>query len=333
MIFSRKGGATVETTALVVHAAAPAVDGEWGGNPGLVEILVDAGSGPISVSRRFKLTKGRWLVAGMEVPVTIDPDKPDRFEVDWDAVPDIEDRVAANDPTLADPAGARRKVAGALESADLPVTGRAAAAPAQLEEAVEKAAREPAPPGKVRAVVLIVTIRGHVDPKHKRETSIQGKSPAVLAVNVPGKPPYAVYAGRFKVPRGRWDVAGTGYPALVSADEPTDVEVLWDELAPLEGQIGDRISQGLQAAQAGLSAEVAMGQRVMDALQPAEEGQQPAMPASTGAAAEALGPMRDMMIANAQRALQMVQDPAQREMLIKQYRAAGIPIDEGNETP
>ena len=55
------------------------------------------------------------MVAGMEVPVTIDPDKPDRFEVDWDAVPDIEDRVAANDPTLADPAGARRKVAGARD--------------------------------------------------------------------------------------------------------------------------------------------------------------------------------------------------------------------------
>jgi hypothetical protein len=323
MIFGRKdsetGGGAVKATALVVEAAAPAVDGEWGGNPGIVQVLVDAGSGPISVARRFKLTKSRWLVAGMEVPVEIDPNKLDHFKVDWDAVPDIEDRVAANDPTLADPAGARQKVAGALESAGLPVTGRAAAPPAQLEEAMEKAAREPAPPGKVRGVALVVTIRGHVDPQHKRQTAIRGKSPAVLAVQIPGKPPYAVYAGRFKVPRGRWDVAGNGYPVLVSTTDQNAVEVIWDEVPSLESQIGDRIAQKMQAAQAGLQAQAAMPQQ--------------GTPAATGASVEALGPMRDTMIANAKLALQMVKDPAQREMLMQQYKAAGIPVDEGDQAP
>jgi hypothetical protein len=314
-------------------AAAPAVDGEWGGNPGPVQILVDAGSGPTALRRNFKLTKDRWLVAGMEVPVAIDPGKPDHFTVDWDAIPSIEDRAAANDPTLADPAGANAKVARALEAAGLPVTGRAASPPVKLDEALERAAREPAPPGKVRAVVVIATIRGHVDAQHKRQTSVRGKSPAVFAVNVPGKAPYAVYQGGFKVPRKRWDVAGDGYPALVSATDPNDVEVLWDELRSIESQIGDRISQGMQGAQAGLQADAAMGRQMMDALQQPGGGQQPAMPAASGAGVEALGPMRDVMIENAKRALAMVQDPAMREMMIQQYRAAGIPVDEGDQTP
>jgi hypothetical protein len=337
MIFGRKDsdtdGGSVHATALVVDAAAPAIDGDWGGNPAMVQVLVDAGSGPALLQREFKLTKSKWLVAGMEVPVAIDPGKPDRFKVDWEAVPDIEDRAAANDPALADPVGASAKVASALESAGLPVTGRAASAPPPIEEALERAASEPAPPGKVRAVVLIPTIRGHVDPQHKRQTSVGGKSPAVLAVNVPGKAPYAVYAGGFKVPGKRWDVAGSGLPALVSASDPNDVEVLWDELPSIETGIGARISAGMQEAQAGLQADAAMGRQMMDALQQPGAGPQPAMPAAGGAANEALGPMRDMMIANAKSALQMVSDPAVREMMIKQYRAAGIPIDEGDQTP
>jgi hypothetical protein len=40
-----------------------------------------------------------------------------------------------------------------------------------------------------------------------------------------------------------------------------------------------------------------------------------------------------MMVQNAKRALAYVQDPAMRETLIKQYRAAGIDIDEADESP
>jgi hypothetical protein len=40
--------------------------------------------------------------------------------------------------------------------------------------------------------------------------------------------------------------------------------------------------------------------------------------------------MRQMAADNAKRTLQFVQDPAQRQMLVEKYRAAGIILDEGD---
>ena len=93
---------------------------------------------------------------GMDVEVLLSPDRT-RFDVDWDGVPTIEERVAANDPTLADPAGAVRKVAHALgyTQAD---TGTSRAE--HFEAALQKAAHETPPAGKVRAVVMVVAMRG-----------------------------------------------------------------------------------------------------------------------------------------------------------------------------
>ena len=56
----------------------------------------------------------QWLVPGMEVQVALHPSRPDHVEIDWTTVPAIEARVAAGDPALADPIGARRRVAHAL---------------------------------------------------------------------------------------------------------------------------------------------------------------------------------------------------------------------------
>jgi hypothetical protein len=167
---------SVRASALVVDAGLPAAGKpRWGqAGKGNVAILADIGTGrPIYAARSLRLTEDRWLVPGMEIQVSIDPAAPRRFEVDWDAVPSIEARVAANDPTLADPAGTRRRVAAALESAGVsgPPTGVSAAgitggiavrAPAQggsdrLEEAIQEAGQKPAPPGKQRAVVVIAT--------------------------------------------------------------------------------------------------------------------------------------------------------------------------------
>ena len=106
-------------TALVVAADVP-IDNAFRLSRGRiydgnVRILIEEGSEPIYVARRFRLDEKHWLVAGMEVPVNIDPARPDEFEIDWAGVPSIEERVAANDPALADPRGARRRVKDALE--------------------------------------------------------------------------------------------------------------------------------------------------------------------------------------------------------------------------
>ena len=106
----------MRATALVVEADAPPHGAPLvgRGSHGTVRILVDTGSGAAPVSGKFKYKDDRWLVPGMEVAVTIDPVRPDQFEVDWGAVPSMEDRVAAGDPSLADPIGAGRRVAEAL---------------------------------------------------------------------------------------------------------------------------------------------------------------------------------------------------------------------------
>jgi hypothetical protein len=169
----------MRATALVVDADPPVPGLErWGGAKGTVTILVDH-EGPIYVARALRLTEDRWLVPGMEIPVSLDPARPERFEVEWDAVPSIEERVAANDPTLADPAGTRGRIAAALEAAG--VSGPAAGvarrgmtgdvgieargdAPDRLGEAIKEAAEKPAPPGKQRAVVVVATVTGSGDP-------------------------------------------------------------------------------------------------------------------------------------------------------------------------
>jgi hypothetical protein len=111
----------------------------------------------------------------------------------------------------------------------------------RFEKAMQYAAEQPAPAGKTRAIVHVAAITATVrtaeySTEHqisKKQVST-GRRKAVLSVNVPGRPPYALFQRRFKRPRG---MAGLIVPALVSSSDPTDVEVLWDELASMR-QLG-----------------------------------------------------------------------------------------------
>ena len=313
-------------SALVVTADSPltnAVPGEKRSR-GEVRILADAGGETIYAANRFRLNEKHWAVTGMELQVRLDASEPDGFEIDWDSVPSIEDRAAANDPTLVDPIGTRRKVTKAMQDAG--VAGTVLATADHFAEAMERAANEPAKPGTSRAVVLVAThtatlVEYPQKSGHRRDTS--GKQAAVLSVNVPGQAPYAVFKKKLKFPDGVADLTGAGFPALVSSQDPTDVEILWDEAPSAASQVGLRISDSMEAASADIAVETQMREQIAKAM----EGATP--PATPAAGMPQLGgEMQSMMAANAKRALQFVQDPAQRKMLIEQYRAAGIEIDE-----
>jgi hypothetical protein len=321
----------MRATALVVEADAPPQGAPpFGrGSHGVVRVLVNNGSGPAQISGKFRYKEDRWLVRGMEVAVTIDPGRPDSFEIDWGAVPSMGDRVAANDPTLADPIGAARRVAEALglTQAD---TGRARSE--RFNEAMKKAAQTPAPAEKRRAVVLIATIRGRAwSEEHAGYgVTLEQNSAAVLAVNIPGRSPYAVFARKFKFPHLHAEVTGAGLPALVSESDPNDIEVLWEEVPSLGSQVATRMSDSL----ARTSPATAMQEQISAALGQAGTDSQGAIPASGAAALGAVAPqMQQLAAENAKRTLQFVQDPAQRQMLIEQYRAAGIVLDESDEKP
>jgi hypothetical protein len=222
-------------------------------------------------------------------------------------------RAVANDPALADPVAARRKVAHAmgLSRAD---TGSARTE--RVERALQRAGEQTGPAGKLRAVVLIATIRGRRrivgddpqggGPTHDQIT-YQRPSAAVLAVNVPGRAPYAVYAPKFKCEVDLLEPLWMPLPALVSAADPGDVEILWDEVPSHQAQLADRISASHATQQARASQADEMRAQIDAGLAPQ---------------------MRQLAADNAKRALQYVQDPKMRKMLIDQYRAAGIDVGE-----
>jgi hypothetical protein len=301
------------TTALVVEAVAPpeGVPSIGPGSNGPLRIMADLGSGRRLYDGKIRMTEAHWLVPGMEVEVMFDPDRPDRFEIDWESVPSMEARAAADDPALADPVAARRKVAHAL---GLKEGDTGTERTKRVQRVVEQAGSQSAPAGKLRAVVLIATIRGrrrvvgdgaenavsHDQVTYKRDSA------AVLAVNVPGRAPYAVYMPRFKCEVDLLEPLWMPLPALVSAVHPTEVEILWNEVPGHDAQLMDRVA-GAQAAQQARAAMVDAfaGQALPDASQ-----------------------MQQLAADSAKRALQYVRDPAMRKMLIDQYRAAGIDIGE-----
>lgn len=312
------GGGATRTAALVLAAD----QRPEGGGPasGAVRVLVDPGPRQRVLEAEPRLDKERWLVPGMQVDVMLSSDGAN-FDLDWESVPTIEERVAANDPTLADPAGALRRVAQALgyTQAD---TGTSRAE--HFEAALREAAGQPSPPGKIRAVVMVVAMRGAMAGASGPEeigssaVSFQRRSAAVLSVNIPGRAPYAVYVRKFRFPRkSRTDYTGAGYPALVSESDPNEIEILWDEVPSVESQLSDRLASSMALAESRRAAMTEQWQAAM--------GQAGADAAGGGAMASE---MRKLVADNARQALQYVQDPAMRKAMIDQYRAAGIEIPE-----
>jgi hypothetical protein len=136
------------------------------------------------------------------------------------------------------------------------------------------------------------------------QVTYKRSSAAVLAVNIPGRGPYAVYVRRFKCEVDLLEPLWMPLPALVSEVDPTQVEILWNEVPGHDAQLSDRIA-GSRAAQQARTAQVDAfaGWVLPDASQ-----------------------VRQLAADNAKRTLQYVQDPAMRKMLIDQYRAAGIDV-------
>jgi hypothetical protein len=316
---------------------------------GVVRILID-GDPPIYVARGFELDRDHWPVVGMQLPVSIDSADPESFAILWDEVPSMSQRAEANDPTLADPAGTLTRTMKAVMAAGVvgsgiatpPLDAGAEAVAAQalavemhndeyqpdhFQESMDKAAKAPAPAGRIRAVVLIAASEA-TDNQLRGDSVIyvkdrHGIHQAVLAVNVPGRSPYAVFVDKFKHPDGKGGLLGAGLPALVSTSDPNDVEVLWDELLSVRKQDRQTRDAALEDRDARLAqfreraSEVASGPTAA-----------PPMPGTPQIPAEA----REQMIRNAQIAMRSV-PPAMRATLIEQYKLAGITIDEsGNVT-
>lgn len=130
------------------------------------------------------------------------------------------------------------------------------AAPAvdHFGESLAQAANQPAPAGKVRGIAKMIAGKQE---RASTESGI-GKGPSqywrgvVFEVHVPGRAPYQVKMGTLRIKR--FDVLNAGYPVLVDADDPEDVDVQFDEMPELQAAAGQRVQEGLQAAMAGAGA-------------------------------------------------------------------------------
>jgi hypothetical protein len=246
-------GTTVDALVTVTDDPIDNVDGPNSHSLAQTQILASHPSGAIAGLRELPLDPEHWLVEGMTVPVSIDPANPNAFEIDWANVPSIEDRVASNDPSLLDPMAARLKNWDALAAAGFHEPDMDQVAPqllinemasmrAELVNEPESFARQlsglvgvDAPDGYRRALVQIATTTAtwegvHFGP-HSRERL--GKHAVVLSVSIPGAGPYAVFVKSFDHQHREYDSYNPGLPALVSATDPTDVQVLWDEMKPV----------------------------------------------------------------------------------------------------
>jgi hypothetical protein len=344
----------IPTTNALVVVADPPLDNRMplGKNAlGVVQIVVETGAAPIMTSRRFKLNAEHWLVPGMTIPVMLDPANPADFDIDWASIPSIQDRAAASDPTLTDPIGTRKKMADAIQRAssspsvaNLPDALRqslqqfAGPAPSGVDhfaESLAKAKSTVAPDGKQSAVVLIATTAGtFVTDSATGEQGVSthhgllgNKHDAVLSVNVPGRPAYAVFVHDLKQPIDGGDAVDGGFPALVSLSDPNDVEVLWQDAPSMTSQITETMNSATDEMAAKeqmlLTARTQMATGMQPGAAPPFEFRPPP-PIPTGPAVNPM--MQAMMAQNAQMMLNMATDPAQRALLVQQYRLAGIPL-------
>jgi hypothetical protein len=318
-------------TALVISADAPPQGAPSSGSysQGTIRVLVDTPAGPHrQLSGTFRFADDHWLAAGMDAPVFLDPLQPDSFDVDWAGIPTMQEQVAANNPALADPFAASRRIAHAL---GITPSEKTASQYERFQRAVADAASKPAPADSLRGAAILTSVRGRFESGDdgdeggatRTNVSLTRNSPAVLSVGLPGEAPYAVYLPEFKIPHRHLLIPGEPMDVLVKAADRQDVEILWSELAGLGDQIAARASD---SGQANSKLVAAMSEQIHAATEQAA-AQATAAPGATPMAGTGVPPqMRQMLVDNLKRSLLYVDDPAKRQQVLDQYKAMGLEI-------
>jgi hypothetical protein len=314
-------------TALVISADAPPQGAPKSGSysHGTIRIVVDTPAGAHrQLSASFPFADNHWVVAGMEVPVLLDPLQLDSFEVDWSGVPTMQEQVAANEAALADPFAASRRIA---EAVGITPSEKTASQYERFQKAVNEASTKPTQRDSLRAVAMLATVRGRYDSGDSGDdggstgsgVSLMSNSPAVLSVWIPGEAPYAAYLPKFKVPRKHIVIPGEPLDVLVKTSDRQDVEILWSELPGIVDQVAARASDSAAANSKLISA---MSEQIEAATAAAA-----ASPNSPNVAGTGMPPaMRQMLVDNLKRSLMYMNNPAQRQQIIDQYKAMGVEI-------
>lgn len=260
----------------------------------------------------------------MDAQVFVDPAQPDTFEVDWSAVLPMKQQADANHPALADPFATSRRIAQTL---GITPSEKTASQYERFQKAVADASSKVAPAGQRSAVAMLATVRGRFDAGVSGDGNSGGGlsrpsviltrgSEAVLSVAVAGQAPYAVFVQKFKVPSKHLTIPGEPMPAYVSATDPQEVKICWEEAPGLMDQVAARMTDSARSTDKTMAA---MTEQIQAATQAAMANPQ-AMPSGMPPAT------RQMLIENLKRSLTYVTDPAQRQLMLDQYRTMGLDI-------
>jgi hypothetical protein len=195
-------------------------------------------------------------------------------------------------------------------NAGLIETGHLEVVRGHFDESLAAIATRPAAPGRVRAGVLFsahaATLKSDGTDSGSRYYDRHGKHQAVLSVHVPGRDPYAVYVEKFDHKKGKASDFMAALPAEVSASNPTDVEVKWDELLSSREYTRQRRDQALgEAAERMAAYQAARGNQPSNAI--------------------------EQYRTSARRALEMTRGGPSRQMVIDQYRQLGVTITDDGE--
>jgi hypothetical protein len=187
---------------------------------------------PVWVTSARKMTREKYLIPGLRVPVTISQRNPSKVKIEWDEVPTIDELIARGDPLFTNPDATRPAIRDAMTSAGVdPFPSRA---------------REEIDGPNARVIAF-----GTGGPDGNLFTG-KRKVDLLLSVALPGRSRFG-YRWQGKAPTNRFVQPGTNIRILYDAARPDDVDIPWDEVGATTSdmiQLAKAIAHGVRSGQA-----------------------------------------------------------------------------------
>ncbi len=139
-IFKRKIKNPVMGTAQIVQCSQPATQRATWARCDLFVVVEGPGIDATSHELHQQVRVARWPHPGMTLPCRIDANKPERFEIDFDAIADWRDQARSDAASVAaSRAGAGGSASASVGMSSGPVTVIGAATPEEAQAGIRKA--------------------------------------------------------------------------------------------------------------------------------------------------------------------------------------------------
>jgi hypothetical protein len=187
---------------------------------------------PVWITAARKMTREKYLIPGLRVPVTISRRNPTKVKIEWDEVPKIDELIARGDPLFTNPDATRPIIQEAMAAAGVERQ------PSRPREEID---------GPNARVISFGT--GGPDGNlftRKRKVDL------LLSVALPGRSRFG-YRWQGHAPTDRTVQPGTNIRVLCDPARPDEVDIPWDEVGTTTSdmiQLAKAIARGVRNGQA-----------------------------------------------------------------------------------